>query len=93
MKNEHVDVRAGSSIGVEQLMFYLEQGREIEFMYKGEEYFIAHSKEGRSLWKGNQRISADFESTQLTDFIDVSIHNRSIKDVFASKQRLIQTIF
>lgn len=44
MKNEHADVRAGSSIGVEQLMFYLKQGREIEFMYKGEEYFISHSK-------------------------------------------------
>ena len=39
--NNFDDVPSGESISYEHLLFYLEQGREIEFVYQEKEYFIS----------------------------------------------------
>ena len=33
---------------------WLMQGREIEFLYNGDEYFIGNYEEGRAIFKGNE---------------------------------------
>lgn len=93
MKSEFQNVPAGRPVSIDQLKFYLEQGREIEFVYVGKEYFIAHTEKGRNIWSGEQKISADFKADQLEEFIYVTIQDRSLIDIFSSNEGLIQTIF
>ena len=47
--NNFDDVPSGESISYEHLLFYLEQGREIEFVYQEKEYFISNSSQGRAM--------------------------------------------
>lgn len=52
---------SGENISYEHLMFHLEQGREIEFVYQEIEYFICNCLEGRAFWIGKTRVSAYFD--------------------------------
>ncbi|WP_035179636.1 hypothetical protein [Alkalihalobacterium bogoriense] len=65
------DVSMGEVISYEHFLFYLEQGREIEFVYKGKEYFISRSVEGRAVWEGRIKVAECYgESHQ--DIINIT---------------------
>ncbi|WP_404430802.1 hypothetical protein [Sutcliffiella horikoshii] len=51
--NGFANVREGEPISYELFIYFLEQGREIEFSYLDELYlyFIDNAKKGRALWR------------------------------------------
>ncbi|MGD6804465.1 hypothetical protein FZC79_21960 [Rossellomorea vietnamensis] len=59
------DVPAGGTISFQHLLIYLEQGREIEFIYMDKEYFISNTNEGRALWNGDNKMSDYFNKEDL----------------------------
>lgn len=91
-QNNMDDVPAGESISYEQLLFYLEQGREIEFVYEEKEYFISNSSGGRALWIGQTRISGYFGET-YRDIVNFKIDGLSLVNLFKQNKIKITTIF
>lgn len=87
------DVPSGKSISYEQFIIYLEQGREIEFVYDGKEYFISHSQEGRALWYGKTRLSDYFSQSDIGGINFIKIDGINIMDLFKQRKVEIQTIF
>lgn len=88
------DDPVGSIINYERFLAFLEQGREIEFVYKDKEYFISHSsKEGRALWCGKIRLSEYFDVKDISKLDDIEINGDSITDLLKNKKIKIQTIF
>lgn len=86
----------GSMISYERFVAFLEQGREIEFVYNDIEYFISHSsKEGRALWCGKTRLSEYFDVKDVSKLDDIKINGNSIADLLKNKKEeiKIQTIF
>ena len=90
--NNFDDVPAGESISYEHLLFYLEQGREIEFVYQEKEYFISNSSEGRAMWTGQTRISEYF-GERHKDIVDFKIDGITLVDLFKRNKVKITTIF
>ncbi|UTR13375.1 hypothetical protein MM221_12040 [Salipaludibacillus sp. LMS25] len=89
------DVPVGKNISYEHLMFYLEQGREIEFLYQKKEYFISNSLEGRTVWMGKTRLSEYF-SDRDKEFVDtVKINGITLKQLFQNENEDVEitTIF
>lgn len=83
----------------ELLVFYLKQGREIEFKYDGVEYFISHESKGRAVWQGKIQLSDFFyidsdDEKQLTLLLNkIKIENKSLKTIFQNHKAFIGTIF
>lgn len=87
------DVPAGESISYEHFSFYLEQGREIEFVYQEKEYFISHTLEGRAVWIGQKRVSEYFGDLNQ-DIIDyVKIDGITLAELIKGKKIKITTVF
>ncbi|STE73790.1 Uncharacterised protein [Clostridium botulinum] len=42
---------------IKEFKEWLKQGREIEFLYNNNEYFIGNYEEGRAIFKDNERKS------------------------------------
>lgn len=84
-----------ATVNYEQLLFYLNEGREIEFCYKGKEYFIPHYMEGRVLLNedGDNLNAYTQDSTKFTQI--TQIDGLTLKDIFQNHldQVEIQTIF
>lgn len=93
MKKEFDDIPAGTPLEFEHLVFYLRQGREIEFTYNGEEYFISNSKEGRTLWKGTIQMSEYFEVNDSEALKNIKIKNKSLVEIFKNHEGIVQTVF
>ena len=91
--NNFDDVPAGKSISYEHLLFYLEQGREIEFVYQKKEYFISYSTEGRALWTGQTRISEYFGDRHKDIVNCTKIDGIALVDLFKQNKIKITTIF
>lgn len=83
------------NINYEKFLFYLKQGREIEFIYKDKEYFLSNSKEGRALWCGQTMLSEYFNAEDLNKLNHIKIDNYSIIELFQNFENeiKIQTIF
>ena len=93
--NDFDDVPAGQSISYEHLMFYLEEGREIEFIYQGKEYFISNSSEGRAIWMGKTRGS-DYFGVMNKEFTEAAkIDGITLKQLFQDENSKVKitTIF
>ncbi|RIW31368.1 hypothetical protein D3H55_15460 [Bacillus salacetis] len=90
---EYGDVPSGERISFQHLQFYLEQGREIEFVYKNREYFISNTKEGRALWMGDDRISEYFSNNSLAFAESVTIQGTAIVDIFKQGRAAVSTVF
>lgn len=89
------DVPAGESISYEHLLFYLEQGREVEFLYQEKEYFISNSSEGRAIWTEQTRLSEYF-GNRHKEFVDtVKVNGITLKELFQNKKNKVKitTIF
>ncbi|MFB7159799.1 hypothetical protein [Lysinibacillus sp. NPDC056232] len=87
------DLPAGKSISYQHLLFYLEQGREIEFVYKEKEYFISHSLEGRTVWNGQKRISEHFRDNDVSLLESTKIEGRTLADLLKQNEIKITAIF
>lgn len=87
------DVPAGESISYEHFLFYLEQGREIEFVYQKKEYFISHSLEGRAVWIGQKRVSEYFDDFTQYIIDYVKIDGITLADLIKRKEIKIITVF
>jgi len=77
----------------EHLLFYLEQGREIEFVIQGKEYFISYTPEGRAVWTGETRISEYFGERHKDIVNCTKIDGIFLADLFKQKKARITTIF
>lgn len=92
---DNYDNPVNNIISYEKLLAFLEEGREIEFIYKDKEYFISHSaKEGRALWCGKTRLSEYFAIKDVSKLEDIKIKGESIADLLKNKREeiKIQTI-
>ncbi|WP_332698722.1 hypothetical protein [Halalkalibacter lacteus] len=87
------DVPTGKNISYQHLLFYLEQGREIEFTYKGKEYFISNSLEGRAVWKGDIKLSEYFSNDNISLIESVKIEEVTLANLFKQNKIQISTVF
>lgn len=87
------DVPVGESISYEHFLFYLKQGREIEFVYHGKEYFISHTSEGRVLWMGREVVSEHFGSDDQDILDHVKIDGIILAELIKGKEIKITTVF
>ncbi|MCM2675533.1 hypothetical protein [Alkalicoccobacillus plakortidis] len=87
------DVPAGGTISDEHLLYYLKQGREIEFMYNKIEYFICHSVEGRAVWSGTVRLTDHYDDRNEEFINTATIEGVTVAEIFKNKQAEITTIF
>jgi len=87
------DGPSGSAISLKHLVFYLKQGREIEFRFEGKEYFISNEQKGRTVWSGKSRLCDSYSDEQIDSLLAVRLDGTSIQDIFHSLQGSIQTIF
>lgn len=100
MVQEFDDAPAGAPLNIDHLIFYLKQGREIEFIYNEKEYFISNEKKGRAVWKEKDRITNYFEVNPTDEFntlkelLDtINVDGKSLKKIFEDNEGLAQTIF
>ena len=91
--NHFGDVPTGENISYKELLFYLEQGREIEFVYQEKEYFISNSSEGRALWIGRTRISKFFTEREKDIAEFTKINGITLADLFKQNKVRVATIF
>ena len=90
---EFEDVPTSETISCEHLLYFLEQGREVEFSYTEMEYFISHNLEGRALWTGKVKRS-DYYDDQNEEFVNnVKIEGVTLADIFKQREAKIITIF
>ncbi|MBG9541997.1 hypothetical protein ABE29_03955 [Cytobacillus firmus] len=87
------DVPAGGSISYQQLLMYLEQGREIEFTYMDKEFFISKSPEGRAIWSGQTMVSENFSEDHISLLELTKIDGTSLADLFKQNKIEISTVF
>ncbi|ADC52347.1 hypothetical protein BpOF4_21759 (plasmid) [Alkalihalophilus pseudofirmus OF4] len=87
------DVPAGKSISYQQLLYYLEQGREIEFTYKGKEYLISNSSEGRAIWSGQTLVSNSSSDDSISLIQSTKIEGIPLIDLFKQGLIKITTVF
>jgi len=93
--NNFEDVPAGGKISYQHLLFYLEQGREVEFLYQEKEYFISYSSEGRAVWRDQTRLSLYFGHRHKELVDTVKIDGVTLKQLFQDKKNKVEitTIF
>ncbi|WP_306981344.1 hypothetical protein [Alkalicoccobacillus murimartini] len=87
------DVPAGGTISDEHLLYYLKQGREIEFMYNKTGYFICHALEGRAVWSGTVKLTNYYDDRNEEFVYTATIEGVTVAEIFKNKQTEITTIF
>ena len=89
------DLPANAKISYEHFLFYLKQGREIEFLYNDKEYFISNSSlEGRSLWTGKIQLSEFFNINDNISLLEsVKIEEVTLADLLKENKIKISTVF
>ncbi|WP_078379844.1 hypothetical protein [Sutcliffiella halmapala] len=87
------DVPEGGIISYEHLLYYLEQGREVEFIYQGKEYFISYSKDGRTVWTCKTRVSDCFGDRHKNTVDFTKIDGITLAELFKQNKIKITTIF
>ncbi|WP_017471966.1 hypothetical protein [Amphibacillus jilinensis] len=93
-KNQNFDeLPTGEIISYEHFLYQLDTGREIEFSYNNQEYFIAHDKKGRVLWKGKNRLSEYYDDKNETFLSSVQIEGVTLKELINKKLLRISTVF
>ncbi|TYS67793.1 hypothetical protein FZC76_14630 [Sutcliffiella horikoshii] len=87
------DVPAGETISYEHFIYYLQQGREIEFTYKGQLYFIDNALKGRALWRSHTQLSEYSTGGNHALLESFKINGVSLAALIKSKKLIISTIF
>lgn len=77
---------------IKEFKEWLKQGREIEFLYNNNEYFIGNYEEGRAIFKDNESKSKYY--VEIDKFIaESSMDGRLLKDILVKGDLKIITIF
>ncbi|WP_225743268.1 hypothetical protein [Marinilactibacillus sp. Marseille-P9653] len=98
MSNEGFDVdeyEKGTEyapLPLEGLIYYLKHGREIEFSYQGQSYFIGHSREGRTVWIDQTAVSKTFEKNFEEHLSEIFLKSKSLADIFRDEEGVIESI-
>lgn len=71
---------------------WLMQGREIEFLYNGDEYFIGNYEEGRAIFKGKE-MKCEYYLEDDKFLSEADIDGRKLKDILIREDLKIITIF
>lgn len=96
MENKNfVDLSDSNEVNYEVLLFFLKQGREIEFTYNGEEYFIPNHKEGRVLLNEEGDNLNPYIEDLEGFLIKAKINGLTLKEIFQNQSDDIEfgTIF
>ncbi|RPJ93920.1 hypothetical protein CW357_18150 [Rummeliibacillus sp. TYF005] len=96
--NNFIDLSDSNEVNYEVLIFFLKQGREIEFTYNGKEYFIPNHKEGRVLLneEGDNLNNLNPYIKNPEEFvIKATINGLTLKEIFQNQNDKIEfgTIF
>lgn len=91
--NNFDNLPVGETISNEQFLFFLKQGREIEFNYDGKEYFISNTREGRTFWAGQTKICELYDEQPTEILTYIKIDGKTLKDLIEQNQIKIITIF
>ncbi|MEC6748578.1 hypothetical protein VXN63_08460 [Marinilactibacillus sp. XAAS-LB27] len=76
------------------LIYYLEYGREIEFSYRGQSYFIDHSsKEGRTVWIDQTAVSEAYNDDFIENLDKIFLQGKSLTDIFRDEEGLIEFLY
>lgn len=91
--NNADNLSVGETISYEQFLFFLRQGREVEFNYCGKEYFISNTRKGRTFWTGQTKICElnDKQPTKILTYINID--GKTLKDLVEQNEIRIITIY
>lgn len=77
---------------IEKFKNWLLQGREIEFSYNGNEYFIGNYDEGRAIFKENE-LKSNYYLDINKFLMEASIDGKLLKNILTEGDLSIITIF
>lgn len=87
VKTIYDDFPADDKLEWNHVLAYVESGREIEFEYQGNEYFMSYSgDEGRQLLSNSQEISKSFGDDHTNFFYQAKIGDKTLYDIFKNKE-------
>ena len=76
----------------EHILALLEEGREIEFKHKDQDYIIAYEKKGRAIWQETTQIS-NYYGDRHKEILDTAeIDGIKLTDLFKNKKAEITFI-
>lgn len=89
------DLSDSNEVNYEVFLFFLKQGREIEFTYNGEEYFIPNHKKGRVLLNEEGDHSNHYIENMEEFVSNAKIDGLTLKEIFQNQNDKIEfgTIF
>ncbi len=91
--NDYEKELPNPTISLEDLIDYIKHGREIEFSYQGQSYFIDHSsKEGRTVWIDQTAVSRTYKKDFEEHLSEIILQDKSIADIFRNREGIIVTI-
>ncbi len=90
--NDYEKELPNPTISLEDLIDYIKHGREIEFSYQGQSYFIGNGPEGRTVWIDQTAVSQTFEKDFEEHLSEIILQDKSIADIFRNKEGIIVTI-
>lgn len=93
--NDLVDLSDSNEVNYEVFLFFLKQGREIEFSYNDEEYFIPNYEEGRVLLNQKGDNLSPYIKNPEKFVIKAQINGITLKEMFQNQNDKIDfgTIF
>lgn len=80
------------AVTFDHFLHLLYTGREIEFVYQNEVYFIGNFEEGRVVCYPNGTYS-EAHKDAMTMLEEVNIKNRSLRNIFEQEDYLLETVF
>ncbi|MFJ8261126.1 hypothetical protein ACIQ4I_04075 [Rummeliibacillus sp. NPDC094406] len=93
--NDFIDLSDSNEVNYEVFLFFLKQGREIEFTYNEEEYFIPNHSEGRVLLNEEGDNLNPYIEDPEEFVIKAKINGLTLKEIFQNQNDKIEfgTIF
>ena len=84
---------ASPPLPLDGLIFYLKEGREIDFNYQGQSYFINHSRKGRTVWIGRTAVSETYDDNFIENLDKIFLQGKSLTDIFRDEEGLIEFLY
>lgn len=90
--NDYEKELPNPTISLEDLIDYIKHGREIEFSYRGQSYFIDHGRKGRAVWIDQTAVSETYDDNFIENLDNIFLQGKSLTDIFRNKEGIIVTI-
>ncbi|ULG71234.1 hypothetical protein [Macrococcus brunensis] len=88
---DHIEIE-GATVSFEHFLHLLYQGREIEFVVDGKEYFIGNFPDGRILC-GEDCEEERFYNNHMKMLKEVEIDGQTLENIFKKRDYVFGTIF